>query len=173
MLKQLQRWFHFYFLKKELKFHHPIRKTVRLRDAAEIGILFDASEPDKVSVVNTFADSLKREKKKVILLGFYNVTKSAINFNFSYFNKKDLNWHLVPQGNLVDDFIERKFDILINAYVGENLPLEYVSSMSEASFRIGSFEKDKIYAYDLMVDLKGENDLQLLINQYRHYLEML
>lgn len=173
MLKQIQRWMHIYFLKKELKFHHPVRKTVGLRDASEIGILFDASEPDTVSVINTFADALKRERKKVVLLGFYNVSKSAINFNFSYFNKKNLNWHLEPQGSLVEEFIQRKFDILINAYVGENLPLEYVSSMSEASFRIGSFEKEKIYAYDFMINMKGEENLQTLMNQYRHYLQML
>ena len=45
--------------------------------------------------------------------------------------------------------------------------------MSHASFRIGSFEKEKTYAYDFMVDMKGKEDLQLLMNQYRHFLEML
>ena len=173
MLKRLQRWFYFYFLRKELKFHHPLRKTIGIGDAMEIGILFDASDPDKVSVVNNFADGLKRDRKKIILLGFYNVPKNAINFNFTYFNKKNLNWHLEPQGNAVEEFIARKFDILINAFTGENLPLEYVSAMSAASFRIGSFDREKTYAYDFMIDLKGENDLQFLLNQYKHFLKML
>ena len=170
MLKQLQRWFHFYFLKKELKFHHPPRKTISLRNANEIGILFDASDPDKVSVINNFAETLKRDRKRIVMLGFYNVPKQAINFNFTYFNKKNVNWHLEPYGDLVDAFIARKFDILINAFVGENLPLEYVSAMSEASFRMGTFHKEKTYAYDFMIDLKGESDLQSLVSQYRHYL---
>ncbi|MFI5134479.1 MAG: hypothetical protein ACHQD9_01380 [Chitinophagales bacterium] len=45
--------------------------------------------------------------------------------------------------------------------------------MSQASFRMGIYDKDKTYAYDFMVDMKGEDDLRLLLNQYRHYLQML
>src|SRR5215813_12751900 len=130
MFRQFQRWFHFYFLRHGIKQHHAPRKSVNLGDASEIGILFDASDPDKVSLINQFADALKREKKKTILLGYYDQPKRAINFNFSYFNRKDLNWHLKPKGRAVDEFIQRKFDILINAYTKENLPLEFVSTMS-------------------------------------------
>ena len=173
MLKQFQRWIHLYFLKKELQTHHVERKTKSLNEAGDIGILFDASDPDKIALVNSFSDGLKRDKKKIVLLGFYDAPKNAINFNFSYFNKKNLNWYLEPQGAVVKEFISRRFDILINAYVGENLPLEYVSALSQASFRIGTFDKEKTYAYDLMVDLKGERDLRVLMTQYKHYLEML
>lgn len=173
MLKQFRRWLHLYFLKKELKAHHVERKATSLDKANEIGILFDASDPDKVAAINHFADGLKRDKKRIVMLGFYNTPKNAINFNFSYFNQKNLNWILEPHGNTVEEFIAKKFDILINAYFSENLPLEYVSALSQASFRIGSFTKEKTYAYDFMVDMKDERDLQLLMKQYRHYLEML
>ena len=108
MLKQVQRWLYFYFLKKKLKAHHMERKASSLSKAAEIGILFDASDPDKVSVVNNFADSLKRDRKKIVMLGFYNTPKKAINFNFSYFNKKNLNWHLEPQGDVVEEFMREE-----------------------------------------------------------------
>lgn len=173
MLRQLQRWFHYYFLKQVLRQHVAPRKTINLADSSEIGILFDATDPDKVSLINQFADSLKKEKKHVVLLGYYDQPKRAINFNFSYFNRKNLNWHLQPKGDIVDEFLNRKFDILINAYTAENLPLEYVSAMSQAAFRMGAYNKDKTYAYDFMVDMKGENDLRWLLNQYRHYLQML
>ncbi len=173
MLKSLQRWFHFYFLRKELLTHAVSRKLISLANSNEIGILFDASDPDKVSVINNFAESLKKEKKKIVLLGFYNVPKKAINFNFSYFNKKDLNFFQIPKNELVKEFMERKLDILINAYTAENLPLEYISALSHASFRMGSFNKEKTYAYDFMVDMKNENDLKFLLDQYRHYLQMM
>ncbi len=173
MFKSIQRWFHFYFLKKELHGLSIQRKLVNLQNAAEIGILFDASNPDQISVISNFADGLKRDKKRVVMLGFYNAPKKAINFNFSYFNKKDLNRYLIPKGDTVNDFIAKRFDILINAYIGENLPLEYVSSVSNASFRMGNFNKSKTYAYDFMVDLKNEEDLKKLLFQYRHYLEMM
>ena len=172
MLKKIQRWFYFYFLKRKMNHPEPPRKTVSLGDANEIGILFDATNPDEVSLINQFADSLKKEKKKTILLGYYDQPKRAINFNFSYFNKKDLNWHYQPHGVVIDEFVGRKFDILINAYAKENLPLEFVSAVSHAAFRMGIYDKQKTYAYDFMVDMKGEDDLRLLLNQYRHYLQM-
>jgi hypothetical protein len=153
--------------------NHGAHKAVNLNDASEIGILFDASDPDEVSLINQFADNMKREKKKIILLGYYDQPKRAINFNFSYFNRKDLNWYLMPRGLVVDEFLGRKFDILINAYIKENLPLEFVSAMSQASFRIGAYNKEKTYAYDFMVDMKEDNDLRTLLSQYRHYLQML
>lgn len=173
MIKQIQRWLHFYFLRKVARQHLAPRKTINLTDSNEIGILFDASDPDQVSMINLFADSLKKERKHVVLLGYYDQPKRAINFNFSYFNRKNLNWHLKPGGDVVDEFLNRKFDILINAYSKENLPLEYISAMSQASFRMGAYNKEKTYAYDFMVDMKDENDLRWLLSQYRHYLQML
>ena len=106
------------------------------------------------------------------MLGFYNIPKSAINFAFPYFNKKNLNWHLEPTGDEVEIFIDRKLDILVNAYIDENLPLEYISALSQARFRIGHYVKEKTYAYDFMIDLKGKNDLKYLMEQYRMYLKM-
>ena len=93
-------------------------------EAKEIGIKFDATDTDQTAVVNQFADSLRGTKKKISMFGFYNFPRPAINFNFPYFNQKSLNWYLEPNGILVKEFIEKKFDILINVSVSENLPLE-------------------------------------------------
>ncbi|MBA2407263.1 MAG: hypothetical protein H0V65_04635 [Chitinophagales bacterium] len=172
LFNNFRRLAHFYLLKKELKFHHVDRKVVKYYDARDIGILFDASDVDRTAIVSSFADSLRRENKKISLLGYYNFPKAPINFNFPYFNKKDINWHYEPQGNLVEEFISKKFDILVNAYIDENLPLEYVSAMSRAGFRIGHYDKKKIHSYDFMIDMRGREDLKLLVGQLRVYMEM-
>lgn len=172
LLMNLRRKAHFYFLRKELKFHEVPRKVVNLSHAREIGILFDASDTDRTAIVNSFADALRKERKKVVLLGFYDFPKPAINFNFPYFNRKSVNWHFEPNGALVEEFIARKFDILINAYIDESLPLEYVSAFSQASFRVGHYDKQKTYAYDFMIDMKGDRDLRKLTEQVRYYIEM-
>jgi hypothetical protein len=163
---------HLYFLKKEMKFHHVNRKVMNLYDAKEIGILFDASDTDRRTVITSFVESLRKDRKKASMLGFYNFPKPAINLNFPYFNRKNINWHYEPHGSLVEEFIAKKFDILINAYIDENLPLEYVSTMSQATFRIGHYDEGKTYAYDFMVDMKGQRDLNKLMEQFRYYLEM-
>lgn len=172
MLKKLRRLIHLYFLKKELKFHHVDRKVVNMRNAKEIGLLFDASDTNVASLVTAFADTLRKERKRVVLLGYYNFPKPAINFDFPYFNRKNVNWYYEPTGLLVEEFIARRFDILISAHVEENLPLEYIASMSQSTFRVGQYHKDKTYAYDFMIDLKGEKNLRKLMEQVKYYMEM-
>lgn len=164
---------HLYLLKKELHEHKIDRKVVNLEEAKDIGILFDATNTDNSKVINTFADALREQKKRPHLLGFYNFPKGAINFNFPYFNKKDLNWYSKPGGDVVNNFIERKFDILINAYMDEILPLEYISALSHANYRVGHYDKKKTYCYDLMIDMRGNDDLKSLMQQIKHYLHIL
>ncbi len=172
MLKKIRKLIHFYLLRKELKFHQAARKVVNLRDAREIGLLFDASDTDVVAKVNLFAESLRKERKKIYMLGYYNFPKPAINLHFPYFNRKNVTWYYEPNGLLVEEFIARKFDILISAHIEENLPLEYISTMSQSTFRVGQYDKNKTYAYDFMIDLKGEKDLRKLMDQVKYYMEM-
>ena len=173
MINQIKKWFHFYFLKKELKFHKAQRQLLNINDAKEIGIIFDATDVDQTAIINQFADSLKGLKKKIYMFGYYNIPKPAINFNFPYFNKANLNWYLEPSGILVEEFIDRKFDILINVSIKENLPLEYIAAFSQASYRVGLYDPNKMYCYDLMIDLKGNKTLQKYIDQVKHYLHIL
>ena len=142
-----------------------------MNTATDIGIIFDASDVEKTAIINQFADSLRAGKRKIHLFGYYNIPKPAINFNFPYFNKKNLNWYLEPQGVLVEEFIQRKFDILINACTEEILPLEYIAALSQASFRVGLYNPSKLFCYDFMVDFKEKN-LKGLVEQFRHYLNI-
>lgn len=169
----IKKYFHHYFLQKALKLNQHFRKSVNLQEAKEIGILFDATDTDQKQIVENLAKQLKDQNKKTVLLGFYNFPKPAINFSFDYFNKKNLNWHLAPIGHTVEGFINRNFDILINLTVKEILPLEYISAMSHAKFRVGPYNSDKIYCYDLMIDTGDKKDLDHLIDQVKHYLHLI
>jgi len=123
MIQKIKSLFHSYFLKKELKFHQSNRNIINLNAAKEIGIIFYAKTPDDTNVINQFAAYLKEQKKKVNILAFYNSKKTALNFNFPYFNKKDINWHFEPISPNVTDFIQKKFDILINLVISDCPPL--------------------------------------------------
>jgi len=169
----IKKYFHHRFLIDKLKQIQVSRKSVNLNEAKEIGILFDATDTDQKQLVENLAKQLKDQNKKTVLLGFYNFPKPAINFSFDYFNKKNLNWRLAPVGHTVESFIQRKFDILINLSVKEILPLEYISALSQANFRVGPYEKNKTYCYDLMIDTGEEKDLKNLIEQVKHYLHLM
>ena len=66
MLYSLRRAVHLYLLKDSLKTHRVTRKTTGLEKATEIGILFDASDTDETAIINNFADTLRKQKKKSV-----------------------------------------------------------------------------------------------------------
>ena len=173
MFQELKKKVHRYVLKKELRFHKPERSITNIIDAKEVGVLFDATETDDTAIVNQFADSIRTQFRKVNMLGFYNHPISAMNLNFPHFNKKQLNWYLEPQGYIVDDFIQKQFDVLVNAYTGENLPLEYISAMSNAKYRIGVYNPEKMYLSEVMIDLKGNDNLKTALDEFKNYIFMI
>lgn len=173
MLNALRKKIFNYVLKKEMRFHKPERRIVNLADAREVGILFDATDTDRAALVNQLADSLRTQFRKIHMLGFYNYPKPALNLTFPHFHKKQLNWYLEPQGHLVDEFMERKFDVLINAYAGENPPLEYISALSNARYRIGLYDQSKMYLSDVMIQVQERNNLRQFIEQVKHYIYQL
>ena len=170
MLKQLRSYVHKYMLQKELRFHKPDRQITNIADARDVGILLDATDPDRTNLINQLADSLRTQFRKVHILGFYNYPKPALNLNFQHFHNKQLNWYLEPQGHIVEEFMNRKFDVLINAYTGENLQLEYISALSNAKYRIGVYEPSKTYLSDVLLDTKSPNDLRGFVEQVKHYI---
>lgn len=170
MLKKLKAYVHQYMLHKELRFHKPERQITSIADAKDVGILLDASDTDRTALVTQLALSLRTQYRKVHMLGFYNYPTSALNLSFPHFNNKELNWYLEPQGHLVDEFIERKFDVLINAYCGNVLPLEYISAMSNARYRIGIYNPDKTYLSDVLIDTNNREDLKSFVEQVKHYI---
>jgi len=78
------------------------RKPIALGidQAKSIGIIFDASEKENLEIIKKYVSSLKDEKKKVQVLGYYSLKELPFELNskldYDYFSKKDVNWHLRP-----------------------------------------------------------------------------
>lgn len=172
MLKQLKRAVFSKSLKSRLRRNYG-RPATSLSTARRIGIAFDATEPGNYVAVDHYARQLKESGKRVELLGFYSFKHMDGNPVFAYFNKKDLNWYGKPRGRVVDHFISSDFDILINAYTEECLPLEYVSACSQSRMRIGLFNDNKLHCNDVHIKPHDEPKLDQLLNEIDHYLKMI
>ena len=59
-------------------------------------------------------EKMKRQNKKVKLLGFFNEKLKSSDFPFQHFDKKQLDWALRPKSEEVDGFCKEPFDLLIN-----------------------------------------------------------
>ena len=78
-----------------------------------------------------------------------------------------------PNNPIVNNFINRKFDILICLNLERSIPLQYVSSLAHASFKIGRFDKSDYTIYDFMIKTEGQTSLKQMIDQVNHYLNLI
>jgi hypothetical protein len=54
------------------------------------------------------------------------------------------------------------------------LPISYISSLSNSSFKVGLFENETDNPqFDLMMEIKTPVDIESYLNQVVHYLEMI
>ena len=173
MTKGIRRFFHLRRLRAKLKLQSANRQAVSMEDAKRIGILFNATSGDDRHEIENFADLLRSNDKKVLVLGFIDGKFTHDIHNYLVFTKKNLNWYLEPSGDNVQRFEEEPFDILINAYTDECVPLEYISALSSAKFRVGIYHEDKTHCYDLMINLPKAADLGFYLNQIAHFLNLI
>ena len=149
-------------------------KTVHNFDtASRVGVIFSLEEEESFDRTNQFLNYLAGQKIKVYALGYIPTRdippNLAPNSKINLFTRKDLNWYYLPTHNLVQQFIEQDFDILIDLSAQKWLPLKFVNNLSRAKFKVGK-ESNNGRDYDLMIRLTEEQSLQYLIDQIKYYL---
>src|ERR1039457_7161952 len=107
------------------------RQLINLNDAKSVGILYDSSVTGNDAAVAAFAENLRNMGKTVDILGYVSDKKIesipiAIGTGIQVFNKKNLNWTRVPEGEAVEKFAKQNFDLLVTGFTGEDLPLEFI-----------------------------------------------
>lgn len=166
----LRRKLHQRLLHQQLRLHPHPRHSVQYDQAKSIGILFDASELPDREVVIRFAEQLRKQGKSVKLLAFVDGRAELENFPFGAFNRKNIDWLQRPSGDAVKDFLHQPFDILLNFGMKENMALEYIATLSKASYRVGPFSRST-HCYELLIDLPASQKLPDLIKQIEFFLQ--
>ena len=91
---------------------------------------------------------------------------------YDFFYLKDLNWYKKPQNYIIDNFIKKEYDILINLCDSSCIPIKYLVASSVARFKIGQHEEG-YEIYDLMISLKDDKSLEKLMSEIKHYLQLI
>jgi len=166
-----------FFLKKLENEKKRKPKAIGVGQAQSIGIIFDASEKENLEIIKKYVSSLKEEKKKVQVLGYYNLKELPFELNskldYDYFSKKDVNWHLKPNNPVITNFASEPFDILLNLTVDVVLPIQYVFAMSKSNFKVGRASNKHLAFYDLSIEANEESGLKQLIDIFTKYLKMI
>ena len=162
-------------LKRRLKNQNRQVQTHNFKTAKTAGILFNSPNEESFTAIKDFLSFLSQNELKVIALGYIPSKKVPENYlmrkGFNFYCKSDLNWYYKPRNEIIDQFIEQKFDILFDLSIKNYFTINYVGSLSNASFKIG---KQSEHAYqDFLIDISKNDTVEYLIEQIKHYLNIL
>jgi hypothetical protein len=149
-----------------------------LNEVKNIGIVWDASKTDDFACLSRFFQKMHESKTDVKIMGYYpgkNLPNqyTAIRF-LSVIKKDELNFFYHPVTRETMAFINNHFDILIDLNFNKLLPLQYISSLSNARLKVGLFEKETVNTpFDLMMEVKHPVNIENYLDQVIHYLGMI
>ena len=175
-LKKIQESIGFVLLGRKIKITVRERGVYNLKTAKLVGVIFNATEQKNYEKIRKFLSFLSEKKIRVIALGFID-NKNALNFysyqtGVNFFSHKNLNWFRQPKCEEVNIFIDLKFDILIDFTLHKWFPVQYITGLSKAKFKVGSLI-DYNSNYDMVIDISKNETLDYLIQQITHYLSVI
>ncbi len=98
---------------------------------------------------------------------------TAIRY-LSIVKREELNIFYHPVSTETNKFVNNPFDVLIDMNFKKLLPLQYISSLSNAGLKVGLFESEvRNPPFDLMMDLKKPVNVEDYLNHVLFYLEMI
>lgn len=143
-----------------------------------IGIVWDASNPADFLILSRFHQKMSEQNKEVTIFGFFPgkvLPDQYIAVRFlTCLKNKETDFLYRPVTPEAQSFIKTKFDLLIDINFKKQLPLVYISSLSEALLKVGLADLNpESSPFDLMISLKSPVSIDSYIEQVIYYLEMI
>jgi hypothetical protein len=145
------------------------KKVFNLDTAKRAGILW---EFDQKEAFDRLASELRDAELQVEGLCYFKSKKAVIPEQINGFTRKMTNWFEIPKHDLVEKFINQKYDILIDLSGQQFFPLVYVTALSAAAFKIG-YSGSSINYFDLNIEFGILPDSGQLAEQILYYLKRL
>ncbi|RLD75289.1 MAG: hypothetical protein DRJ10_15535 [Bacteroidetes bacterium] len=164
-----------FVLDKELKSRIRPVAFNNFNSATTIGFIFDAENKEYYSAAKEFMNYAE-ERGDIKVFGLAFVSKRDLigylpyRKGVDYFGLDKRNWYGKPLDEGIEEFIERPFDILIDISLSEIYAIEYIFALSKAGFKICNNSSKAKYA-DFVLELDQADDIDLFIEQVKHYLE--
>jgi hypothetical protein len=164
-------------LKRRLKGRSRTRYSGNFNTAKSIGIVWDASATDEFRHLSHFYQKMQERNIEVSIMGWYPDKilpdkLTAIRY-LSIIKIENVDFFYCPSSSDSEEFIRKKFDILIDLNFENIFPLEYISSLSAAALKVGIFDSEKeSQCFDLMMQMKKSTDKGEYLAQVIHYLEL-
>lgn len=147
---------------------------VSFNEALKVAILFYARSEAEMTAVNDLISFLWDHKKLTFILGGtsgFPVPKSKFtNMNFIQLKEDEFNWKNIPTGYRIDNYLENKFDILIDLSQEDYQPLIYILAVAKARIKVGRYDRNIHGIYHFMLDTWQKPDIYNFTEQIKQYL---
>ncbi len=149
-----------------------------ISDIKKIGIVWDATKKGDFASLSKFHQKMQDRNVDVKIIGYYPGKElpdqyTAIRF-LSCIRRNELSFFYLPVSTEADVFMNSKFDILIDINFDEVFPLQCITKLSKASFKVGLFNSEADSStFDLMMEIKKPVQVENYLTQVIHYLEMI
>ena len=175
----LKRLFNKYFKNWLFQAYRIQRRSVgiiTLANAKSVGILWNPIDEESVETYESLRKILTEKGIKAFGIAFIGSkrgkeTLSTIS-NSWLMNRGNITWFGKPKNGEGIQFIQQKFDILIDLSLQKSIPLQYILIHSTAKFKVGWKGVDP-NLYDLEIDVSANPRCRFLMEQIIYYLEKL
>lgn len=135
-----------------------------------VGILIDGSLFNKKEALVKELIRNGIEGKNIKILVFKNEIKKNETFNYPVFSPQDLSWSATFDKKEITDFVKQDFDLLINYYDVEKIPLMLISQQSKADFKVGFTTIDERLNH-FIISINADN-YTIFVNELFKYLKL-
>jgi hypothetical protein len=163
-------------LTSKLRHFKRNRETHNFETAKTAGILFTPSDQISFEQIKHFISYLSHYKLQIFVLGYIDSKIIPESFLFwkgiNLFSRKELSWSMVPNCQIVTDFIDKPFDLLLDLSLTDSFPVEYITRLSKSKFKIGRLTLNHT-GLDLMFEIEKENNLDNYLEHIKNYLNLI
>jgi len=145
------------------------KRVNNLDTANTAGILWMVDQQESFIKVK---EQLSNSGIQITDLCYFPLRKAFIPDGINGFTRKQTNyWTGIPSSVKVkvDDFIQQEFDLLIDLTMQKYFPMNYITALSKANFKIGYSGYAQNY-FDLNIDFQSQPDSEKLADQILYYL---
>lgn len=175
----LKRLFNRYFKNWLFQAYRIQRRSVgiiTLANAKSVGILWNPIDEESAETYESLRKILTEKGIKSFGIAYIGSkrgkeTLSTIS-NSWLMNRTNITWFGKPKNGEGIQFIQQKFDILIDLSLQKSIPLQYMLIHSIARFKVGWKSVDP-NLYDLEIDVSANLGCRFLMEQIIYYLEKL
>ena len=144
-----------------------------------IGIIFDVSTEENWMKICSVVKKFEEYGKKVYLVGKID-NRENLNFIITNTNvtlvhaKTDINFWGVPKISLLHQFLDRKYDVLINAMIdSDDFFSLFVNMHTLSDLKIARDNFDNEKYYDLLIKVDSDMSESDFLKQVIHYLTLI